>query len=107
MAINTLASKETNLFKIVTAVNQLAQGRTNAAGQVTLAATGTETLVSGLTIGPDTKPVLFPANAAAAAEMASGACYVTAVQGGPTGGSFKIIHQNGVAGRVFNWTSFG
>ncbi len=101
MQILELGTK--SLFTIVQRINELIMGRTNAAGQVELAGTGTETLVEGLTIGDGTKPMLTPANAAAATEYAAGTCWADSV----TNGSFKIKHSAGVSGRVFNYLTLG
>lgn len=109
---------ETDLKKIVLAIQQLAAGRSNATGTVTLATGAATTTViparsgivapasatpSGITL-PASQVILTATTAAAAAEMASGNLYVSAV----IKDSFTITHTNSAtAGRTFAYAIVG
>ena len=89
---------------IVHAVRQLAEGRSNAAGQVTLTAGAGSTLVSSAVIPPGCYPQLTPASASAAAEWAAGTIHVGAVEKG----GFTIFHANSAdETRIVNWYAVG
>ena len=98
---------ETDLKKIVLAIQQLAAGRSNAVGTVTLATGSATTVVvptqSGM-IAPGSTPILTPTTANAAAELASGNMYVSLV-GRDT---FTITHTNSATtGRTFLFAIHG
>jgi hypothetical protein len=98
---------ETDLKKIMLAIQQLAAGRSNAVGTVTLATGAATTVVtptqSGM-IAPGSTPILTPTTLAAAAEVASGAMYVSSV-GRDT---FTITHTNSATtGRTFLYAIHG
>jgi hypothetical protein len=103
---------ETDLKKIVLAIQQLASGRSNAVGTVTLATGSATTTVStangaltqsGL-IAPGSVPILVPTTANAATEFGAGAWYISAV----AKDSFTITHTNsGTTGRTFLWAILG
>ena len=92
------ATEEKDLRKINLAIQQLAAGRSNATGVVTLAASTTTTTVSptdpvhagAQTVAPQSAVLLFPKTAHAAAELAAGGCYISAV-GKQT---FTVTHAN-------------
>jgi len=98
---------ETDPKKIVLAIQQLAAGRSNATGTVTLttgAATTTVTPTQTGTIAAGSTPILTPTTANAAAEVGNGTMYVSAV----ANGSFTITHANSATtGRTFLWAILG
>jgi len=100
----TLSPSERDLFKIVLAVRQLMEGRSNAVGTVTLNAGTVSTTVSAPNCGPGSAVFLFPQTANAAAAVAT--TYVPAV--GVTAGQFIIAHANaGTTDRSFCWIALG
>ena len=95
---------ETDLKKVILALQQLAAGRSNATGTVTLVTGSSTTVVSDPNCASGTVPLLTPASANAAAEAGSGSIYVSAV----ANGSFTITHANSAtAGRTFLYTLQG
>jgi hypothetical protein len=98
---------ETDLKKVILAVQQLAAGRSNATGTVTLATGAATTVVvptqSGM-IAPGSNVTLEARTAAAAAERALGNMFVSSV-GKDT---FTIAHaNNGIPGRTFSYVIQG
>jgi len=98
---------ETDLKKIILAIQQLAAGRSNAVGTVTLATSSATTVVtptqSGM-IAPGSVPILVPTTANAATEVGNGTMYVSSV-GKDT---FTITHANSAtAGRTFLYAVLG
>ncbi|WP_315806711.1 MULTISPECIES: hypothetical protein [unclassified Bradyrhizobium] len=95
---------ETDLKKIVLALQQLAAGRSNAVGSVTLATGASSTVVNDKNCAAGSTPILTPASAAAATELGNGTIYVSAV----ANGTFTIVHANGaIAGRTFLYALLG
>lgn len=98
---------ETDLKKIVLAIQQLAAGRSNATGTVTLATGSATTVVTTSqdgVIAPASTPILTPITANAATEVGNGTMYVSAV----ADGSFTITHANSATtGRTFLWALLG
>jgi hypothetical protein len=99
--------EETDLKKIVLAIQQLAAGRSNATGTVTLATGAATTVVaptqSGV-IAPGSTPILTPITANAATEVGNGTMYVSSV-GKDT---FTITHANSATtGRTFLYAVLG
>lgn len=95
---------ETDLKKIVLAIQQLAAGRSNAVGSVTLATGSATTVVSAANCAAGSTPILTPASANAAAELGNGTLYVSAV----ANGSFTITHANSATtGRTFLFAVLG
>jgi hypothetical protein len=104
--------------KVILSLQQVAAGRSNATGTVTLTINVASTVVtparagtiaaasvtpSGLTL-PASQPILTPLTAAAAAELASGNMYVSAV----AKDTFTITHTNSAtAGRTFAYAILG
>jgi hypothetical protein len=89
---------ETDLKKIILALQQLAAGRSNAVGTVTLLTSASSTVVSDPNCAAGTVPLLTPASANAATEVGNGTMYVSAV----ANGSFTITHANSATtGRTF------
>jgi hypothetical protein len=95
---------EADLKKIVTSLQQLAAGRSNAVGTVTLTvSTGTTTVIDANAAVNST--ILFsPRSANAAAEIGNGTMYVSA----HSDGSFTITHANSATtGRTFRYAIHG
>ena len=67
----SVSSKERDLAKFALAIQQLANGRSNAAGLVTLATGVTSTTVSAINCAAGSCVFLFPVTADAAAEAAT------------------------------------
>ena len=92
---------ETDLKKIVLSIQQLAAGRSNATGRITLNVSSAMTVVD-VTINPiattiisaGSVPILTPITASAATEVGNGTMYVSAV----ANGSFTITHANSAIG---------
>lgn len=105
MAGITLSPSERDLIRIVMAVRQLMEGRSNAVGAVTLAAgAATTTAVSAPNCGAGSKVFLFPASASAAAALGT-TCVLPA---NVTAGQFVISHAVGPPNdRTFFWVALG
>jgi hypothetical protein len=99
-----LSPSETQPHRLVNAIRQLMQGRSNAAGSLTLAAGAASTTVTAPNCAPTAQVFLFPKTAHAAAELAAGTCWVSAV----AGGAFTITHANNAqADRTFAYVCLG
>jgi hypothetical protein len=95
---------ETDLKRIVLAIQQLAAGRSNAVGTVTLATGAATTIVAAPNCAAGSTPMLTPATANAAAELGNGTFYVSGV----ANGSFTITHANSATtGRTFFYAILG
>jgi hypothetical protein len=97
---------ETDLKKIVLAIQQLAAGRSNAVGSVTLTENAAATVVTDQNCATGSAILFMPTTANAAAEIGNGTMYV------PTAtilnGSFSITHANSAtAGRTFRYAIHG
>lgn len=93
-----------NPTDIIKAIRQLADGRSNVAGQATLRANETTTTVTNAAIPAGCFPVISPASSTAAAEWAAGSIYVSSV----ANGSFVITHANDASTtRKVNWYAVG
>ena len=107
MTVFVPGTTETDLKKIILSLQQLAAGRSNANGTVTLATGSATTVVTPTqkgTIAPNSTVLLEAMTAAAAAERASGALYISSV-GLDT---FTITHTNSAtAGRTFRYAISG
>ncbi|MDP1868259.1 MAG: hypothetical protein Q8L13_18225 [Bradyrhizobium sp.] len=89
---------ETDLKKIVLAIQQLAAGRSNAVGTVTLATGAASTVVIDKNCAVGSTPLLTPMTANAAAEIGNGTMHISAV----ANGSFTISHaSSATTGRAF------
>lgn len=89
---------ETDLKKVILALQQLAAGRSNATGTVTLVTDASTTTVSDPNCAASTVPLLVPVSANAATEVGNGTIYISAV----ANGSFTITHANSATtGRTF------
>jgi hypothetical protein len=99
-----LSPAETEPYRIVNAIRQLAAGRSNAAGSLTLAASAASTTVAAPNCAAAAQVFLFPKTAHAAAELAGGTCYVSAI----ANGSFTVTHANNAqADRTFAYVCLG
>lgn len=95
---------ETDLKKIVLAIQQLAAGRSNAVGTVTLVTGSATTVVIDKNCAAGSAPLLTPTTANAATEVGNGTIYVSAV----ANGSFTITHANSATtGRTFLYALHG
>ncbi len=106
------ATEEKDLRKVILAIQQLAAGRSNATGVVTLVTSTTTTTVTptdpvnagAQTVAPQSAVLLFPKTAHAAAELAGGGCYISSV-GKQT---FTVTHANNTqADRTFFYLAIG
>jgi hypothetical protein len=95
---------ETDLKKIVLAIQQLAAGRSNAVGTVTLATGAASTIVTDKNCAVGSVPITVPVTANAATEIGNGTMFISAV----TNGSFTISHANSATpGRTFLYALVG
>jgi hypothetical protein len=99
--------EETDIKKLILSLQQLAAGRSNAVGSVTLTPNAASTTVvptqTGM-IATGSKVMLTPATASAATELGNGTLYVSAV-GKDT---FTLAHANsGVTDRTFHYAIHG
>lgn len=104
MAGNVPNPKEASTHRIVQAVRELFQGRSNAVGTVTLEAGGTSTSVVAINCGSDSKIFITPTTANAAAEVGAGGLYVSSV----SAGAFVLTHANNAqTDRTFYYVALG
>jgi hypothetical protein len=95
---------ETDLKKIVLAIQQLAAGRSNAVGTVTLATGAASTVVADKNCAVGSVPIAVPMTANAATEVGNGTLFISAV----ANGSFTIAHANSAtSGRTFLYALIG
>ena len=104
MAGSVPSLSEKDPFRIVQAINELLQGRSNAVGTCTLAAGATTTVVSAENCGDQSQVFLFPKTANAASALAT--TYILAAN--IRNGSFTITHANtGTTDRTFAYAAIG
>jgi hypothetical protein len=104
MSAPALSPSETQPFRIVAAVRQLMQGRSNATGSVTLVPNAASTSVAAPNCAPSSQVFLFPTTAHAAAELGNGTLYVSAV----ASRAFTLTHaNNSQADRSFSYVCLG
>jgi hypothetical protein len=102
MSALVLAPNETDSVKVAAAVNQLAQGRSNATGSVTLAVSATSTTVTAPNCSTGSVVLLMPKTANAAGAI--GTTYVSTI----ANKSFTLTHANNAqADRTFGWIALG
>lgn len=102
MAGNVPASTEQNTFRIVQAVRELFEGRSNAVGTVTLRASQTTTTVTAENCGDESQVFLSPKTANAAAALAT--TYISSIGNG----TFTITHSSAVStDRTFGYVAIG
>jgi hypothetical protein len=107
MTVYVPGLNETDLKKIILALQQLGAGRSNATGSVTLTVNASATLVtppqSGI-IAVGSQPILTATTPAAAAELASGNLFISNV----SKNSFTINHTHSpTTGRTFLYAILG
>jgi hypothetical protein len=95
-----LQPDEQDLRKHVLAINQYAQGRSNAGARFTCALGSTTTTVSDVNVGSSSVIMPCAASAAAALEWASGQFFIDRI----TAGGFLVHHTNSAtANRIFTY----
>ncbi|CCE00930.1 hypothetical protein [Bradyrhizobium sp. STM 3809] len=95
---------ETDLKKIILALQQLAAGRSNAVGSVTLAPGVSTTTVADKNCSAGSTPILTATTPSAAAELGNGTIYVSAVGNG----AFTLTHAASTASaRTFLYALLG
>lgn len=104
MTAVVLNPAEKDLYKITQGINQLAEGRSNAVGSVTLRASQTTTTVSAPNCAAGSHVFLFPRTANAAAVVATTYVLSTNV----TKGQFIITHASDAdVDQTFSWVALG
>lgn len=104
MTVTVPSLSEKDPVAFARAIQQLASGRSNAFGTVTLTASATSTTVTNKNCATGTVPILTPATANAAA--ASATTYIPTAT--ITNGSFVIQHANNTqADRTFLYALHG
>lgn len=104
MTVQVVSTQERDLAKFALSIQQLAAGRSNASGTVTLTAGAASTVVTAPNCSINSVPLLVPTTANAAAEIGNGTMYVGTIEDG----SFTITHaNNGQANRTFRWVAIG
>lgn len=99
-----LIPNESELFRIVFAINQLAQGRSNASGSFTVTENADTTTVLAPACAAGSSVLITPSTANGAAELGAGTIYVSTV----SAGSFIVTHANSAtAGRTFFYVCLG
>lgn len=100
----SVGTTEKDLAKFALAIQAVLNGRSNAAGKVTLAPGAASTVVKADNCAAQCSVLMFPASAHAAAELAAGGCFVSSV--GKQ--HFTITHaNNSLADRTFYWVALG
>jgi len=91
---------EINLFRLVRSVRDLFEGRSNAMGSFTCTPNASSTTVTHQNIGPESRIVITPTHANAAAEYGNGTIYIAS----KALGSFVVAHANSAtASRSFDF----
>lgn len=104
MTALVLARDEKDPRRVATAINELAKGRSNAVGTVTLAPSAASTTVVAKTCAAGSVVLLSPLTAHAAAEIGNGTIFVSAVGNG----AFTLAHANNAQNdRVFGYVCLG
>jgi hypothetical protein len=104
MSGNVPIPSEKDPYKIVRAVRELFEGRSNAVGTFTLSANAESTTVTAQNCGGGCTVLAFPRTANAAAEIGNGTMYIGAVNNG----SFVVTHANNAqADRTFRYAALG
>jgi hypothetical protein len=104
MSATVLDPAEKDIFKIVMALRQLTEGRSNATGIMTLASSAGSTTVTAPNCAAGSAVFLFPATANAAAALASTYVKTSDV----SKGQFVITHANNLqTDRTFFFVCLG
>lgn len=95
---------EKDLTKLILSLQELAAGRSNAVGTITLATGSATTVIATDNCAEGSTPILTPMTANAAAEVGNGTMYVSSV----INRSFTITHANSVTvNRTFRYAIVG
>jgi hypothetical protein len=95
---------ERDLKKLILSLQQLAAGRSNAVGTVTLTASAATTTVNDDNCAAASVPILTPMTAHASAEVGAGTIYISDV----ANKSFTITHaSNSQTDRIFLYALVG
>lgn len=106
MVVYVPAITETDPKKMNRSIQQLAAGRSNAVGTVTLMTSATSTTVTDPNCAAGTTPILTPCTSDAAAEIKNGTLYMPAAT--IVNGGFVIRHANGASSdRTFRYALYG
>lgn len=106
MTARVLSPDETDLRKHVLAINQYAQGRSNAGGTFTCTINVATTTVTDANVGTTSKISCEATNAVSAAERASGNFFIATAT--IKAGSFVVTHTNSATtGRTFQYVIQG
>lgn len=98
MSGNVPAPTERDIVRIVRAIRELFEGRSNASGVFTCTPNAASTVVTAPNCGADSRVFLQATTANAAAEIGNGTIYVSAV----SQGAFTVTHANSATeGRTF------
>lgn len=104
MSARVLAPDETDLRKIVVAVNQYAQGRSNAGGTFTCTIGSSTTTVTDANVGSTSQIAVCPATGVASVELGGGSFFIDTI----AAGSFVAHHTNtATANRTFRYVVQG
>lgn len=104
MSATVVQTNEKDLTKFAFAIQQMAMGRSNAVGSVTLRDGQTTTTVTAPNCGASSKVFLFPATANAAAVVAT--TYILSAN--ITAGQFIITHASDAdTDQTFYWVALG
>jgi hypothetical protein len=104
MTALVLARDEKDPRRVNTAINELAKGRSNAVGTVTLGVSAASTTVTARNCGAGSVVLLSPLTAHAAAESGNGTIWVSAV----VNGAFTLAHANNTQNdRTFGYVCLG
>lgn len=104
MTATVVQSFEKDLTKFAFAIQQLAQGRSNAVVTATLRANNTTTTVTAPNCGAGSAPLPVATTANAAAELGNGTMFISSV----SPGSFVVTHaNNSQADRTFMFVCLG
>jgi hypothetical protein len=90
VTVRTVSRNEKDLSLYALAISELASGRSNAFGTVTLTANAASTAVTDANFAAGSVPSFTATTANAAAEIGAGTMYVSA----RANGSFTITHAN-------------
>jgi hypothetical protein len=104
MSGNVPIPTEQDPYKIVRAIRDLFEGRSNAVGSFTLTANAASTTVTAPNCGAGASVLAFPRTANAAAELGNGTLYIGTVGNG----AFVVTHANNAqTDRTFHYAAFG
>jgi hypothetical protein len=104
MAGNVPVPSESDPYKLVRAIRELFEGRSNAVGSFTLTAAAGSTVVTAANCGSGCTVLCTPKTANAAAEVGNGTMYIGTV----ANGSFTVTHANNAqTDRTFLYAAFG